>query len=173
MVQYRDKTDARERRGREARELARLCHGHGAIFIVNDDCELAAHSGADGVHLGRDDATLPAARSRLGPEALVGISCYDSLDRALAAQEAGADYVAFGSFFLSATKPAAVRASLALLEQARRALSLPIVAIGGITPDNGGSLVAAGAHALAIVSGVFGQPDPEAAARQYAALFPE
>jgi thiamine-phosphate pyrophosphorylase len=114
-------------------------------LIVNDDLELAQRIGADGVHLGREDADPRDARERLGANAIVGVSCYDQLERAHWAQEVGADYAAFGRFFPSATKPQAVPASLDLLRRARRELALPPVAIGGITPENGRSLIAAGA----------------------------
>ena len=169
-VQYRDKGSSRAHRLRTALELGKLCRDSGVVFVVNDDVELALAADADGVHLGRDDAPLAAARARLGSR-LIGVSCYDSLARALAAQAAGADYVAFGRFFASPTKPAAARAPVELLREARSSLHLPIVAIGGVTPDNGAVLVEAGADCLAAISGVFGRPDIEAAARRYARLF--
>lgn len=171
VLQYRDKASSRARRLRESLEIAKACREAGAVFIVNDDVELARAAAADGVHLGRDDLPLAEARARLGGACLIGVSCYDSLDRALAAESGGADYVAFGSFFASPTKPDAPRAGVDLLRRARAQLRLPIVAIGGITPDNGAPLVAAGADCLAAVSGVFEQPDVEAAARRYASLF--
>ncbi len=127
--------------------------------------------GADGVHLGRDDGDPIAARRRLGADAIIGVSCYDDLALAQAAERAGASYVAFGSFFPSATKPHAVRASVELLSAARDSLRIPAVAIGGITPQNGELLIAAGARMLAVVTGVFAQPDLAAAARAYASLF--
>jgi thiamine-phosphate pyrophosphorylase len=127
--------------------------------------------GAAGVHVGKDDSAFAIARARLGGNALIGVSCYDRLDLALEAVRAGADYVAFGAFFPSPTKPTEIRASVALLRKARAALNVPIVAIGGITPDNAPLLLDVGADALAVVSGVFGQPDIQAAARRYANLF--
>lgn len=171
IVQYRDKSDDAERRRDEARQLAALCHAVGALLVINDDVALARDSGADGVHLGRDDIGIPDARALLGPDAVIGASCYDSLALARAASAQGADYVAFGSFFPSRTKPAAVRAPLRLLKDARAELDLPICAIGGITPENGGELLAAGADMLAVVDGVFGAPDIEAAARAYSRLW--
>jgi thiamine-phosphate pyrophosphorylase len=170
-VQYRDKGVGAARRLDEATALRDLCAAHRAVLIVNDDVDLAARAGAHGVHVGEDDAGVAEARAALGAGALVGVSCYDSLARAEQAQADGADYVAFGSFYPSATKPHARRASPALLAQASARLSVPIVAIGGITPENGAPLVAAGAHALAVVSGVFAATDPRAAARRYASLF--
>jgi thiamine-phosphate pyrophosphorylase len=171
LVQYRDKSRDAPRREREARALVELCHGHGVPLIVNDDVELADIAGADGVHLGKDDADPAAARVRLGPRALIGVSCYDSLPRAVGATQGGADYVAFGSFHASGTKPGAVRAPMALLGEARTALSIPVCAIGGITPDNGGELLRSGADLLAVIRGVFAETDVETAARAYARLF--
>jgi thiamine-phosphate pyrophosphorylase len=169
-VQYRDKGSSRAHRLRTALGLGKLCRDSGVVFIVNDDIELALAAHADGVHLGRDDAPLAAARARLG-ERIIGVSCYGSLESALAAQAAGADYVAFGSFFASSTKPAAARASIDLLREARARLHVPIVAIGGVTPENGAALIEAGADCLAAISGVFEAVDVEAAARRYARLF--
>jgi thiamine-phosphate pyrophosphorylase len=170
-VQYRDKGADGARREREARALAGLCRARGVPLIVNDDVALAAAAGADGVHLGEHDVAPADARARLGSGAIIGVSCYDSLERAEDARAQGADYVAFGSFFPSPTKPNARRPPIELLTRARARMSLPIVAIGGITPENGAMLVEAGAHALAVVSGVFGLPDVRAAARRYAALY--
>jgi len=171
VVQYRDKRHNADTRAAQARALATLCHKSGVTFIVNDDPDLAAASGADGVHLGRDDTPVASARSQLGQKAIIGVSCYSDLARASDAVEAGADYVAFGSFFPSRTKPNAVRAEIDLLRRARSSTSVPIVAIGGISPENGASLVAAGADALAVIDGLFGQPDIRAAATRYATLF--
>lgn len=171
MIQYRDKSNDSARREQEARALLKLCQQQQVPLIINDDVELARVIGADGVHLGGEDAALRAARGSLGQQALIGISCYDSLELARKAHRAGADYIAFGAFFDSPTKPATVRAPLALLREAGDNLRLPLVAIGGITPDNGATLVKAGANLLAVISGVFGGDDPEQAARAYAALF--
>jgi len=171
LVQYRDKTTDHERRLAEARSLVALCRAAGALLIVNDDVELAVACNADGVHVGRDDAAVAAARERLGTDRLIGVSCYDRYDLAVAAQKAGADYVAFGSLFPSGTKPGAVRAAVSLLARARRELDLPVVAIGGITPENGRVLVSAGADMLAVVRAVFGAVDIRAAATAFARLF--
>ena len=171
LVQYRDKTTDDARRLAEARALQALCAERGIPMIVNDDIELARAVGADGVHLGEDDGDVVAARSALGPQAIIGVSCYDSLERALLLAAAGADYVAFGAFFPSPTKPDAQRASPDLLRQSA-ALGVPRVAIGGITSDNGGSLIDAGADFLAVISAVFGAPDVQAAAERFARLFP-
>jgi thiamine-phosphate pyrophosphorylase len=171
-VQYRAKQVDAARRSEQALSLARLCGERGACFIVNDDVELARASGADGVHLGREDGTIGDARKRLGEAALIGASCYDRLDLARNAVAQGADYVAFGSVFPSFTKPKAVRAPLSLLAQAKRELPVPVVAIGGIDADNAPLLVASGVDAVAVISAVFDAPDVRAAARRIASRFP-
>jgi len=171
MIQYREKHLPREERGREARALATLCHERDVPLIINDDIELAAACGAAGVHLGQEDAPVSRARRRLGQRAIIGVSCYNRMERARTAAGTDANYVAFGRFFPSKTKPGALQAQPALLKQARREIRLPIVAIGGITPANGAELVHAGADLLAVIHGVFGQTDISAAARRYAALF--
>ncbi|MBI5612407.1 MAG: thiamine phosphate synthase [Gammaproteobacteria bacterium] len=171
VIQYRDKHNPADTRAQIAGDLAALCRRHGIPLIVNDDPALAQQVRAHGVHLGQDDADIAGARRRLGAPALIGVSCYNDLARARSAERAGADYVAFGSFYASPTKPQAARAELALLRAARAALRVPIVAIGGITPENGAALIAAGADALAAIEGVFGQPDIRAAAARYARLF--
>jgi thiamine-phosphate pyrophosphorylase len=171
VVQYRNKSADRDLRRRQAARLRDLCRQHEAVLIINDDVDLALEIDADGVHLGRDDQSLVEARAMLGAGKLIGVSCYDSLRRAGEAQNFGADYVAFGSFFPSSVKPQAVRASLELLREARLQLTLPIVAIGGITPDNGAALVEAGADALAVISALFQVTDTLSAARAFAHLF--
>jgi len=171
LIQYRDKQSDLSTRERIGRALNALCQARDVPFLINDDVALARTVNATGVHLGREDPEIGRARDTLGPQAMIGVSCYNELDRARAAQDAGADYVAFGRFFTSRTKPQAVPASLDLLRTARTALQIPIVAIGGITPENGGSLIEAGADALAVIEGVFNQPDIRAAAARYAQLF--
>ncbi len=171
LVQYRDKTPDTHARRRRASALTDLCRSARVPLIVNDDLELAAAVCAAGVHLGRDDGDCAGARARLGPDAIVGVSCYDRLELALAAERAGASYAAFGSFFLSSVKPGAVRPGAELLTRARERLHIPLVAIGGITPQNAASLIAAGADMLAVVTGLFAAADIAAAARSYAQLF--
>lgn len=171
LIQYRDKTTDHDRRLASARALRALCEHHGARLIVNDDVELAAAAEAHGVHLGAGDLPLPEARSRLGPACCIGITCQDSLARARAASEQGADYLAFGAFFPSRTKPDARHATLELLQAARVETSLPLCAIGGITAAHAPALVAAGADLIAAVEGVFGAANVEAAARSYARAF--
>ncbi|MFP5417785.1 MAG: thiamine phosphate synthase [Gammaproteobacteria bacterium] len=170
-VQYRDKSNDVARRHAQASELVALCRQFGAPLIVNDDLRLADLADADGVHLGRDDGSLREARIILGTHKFIGASCYQSLELALVAQAAGADYVAFGSFYPSPTKPAADRADPALLHEARSALQLPIVAIGGITRANAPQLLDAGADSLAVLSTLFDAPDVRAAARDLNHLF--
>ncbi len=171
IIQYRDKSTDREKRLAEAKGLLALCHRYPSYLIINDDVDLAAAIGADGVHLGRDDSDIASARKRLGDEAIIGVSCYNRLELALTAQEAGADYAAFGRFFPSNTKPHAVQAEIGLLRRAKQDLRIPIVAIGGITPENGASLIDAGADMLAVVHGLFGRQDILAAAEQFQQLF--
>ncbi|KPJ93227.1 MAG: hypothetical protein AMJ53_07775 [Gammaproteobacteria bacterium SG8_11] len=171
LVQYRDKSRDRTRRLAEATKLMKLCNRYHAIFIVNDDVELAAAIQAHGVHLGGEDTPLAQARQRLGDQAIIGASCYNRLELAVNAQQQGADYVAFGRFFPSRTKPQAVPADVALLRHAKAQLHLPIVAIGGITAQNGAQLIAAGADMLAVVDAVFAQEDILSATRQLVNCF--
>lgn len=171
VVQYRDKSDHQEQRFEQARALRGLCDKYQLPLIINDDVKLAQQVGADGVHLGRHDANIEYARAVLGSEAIIGVSCYNQLSLARRAVETGASYVAFGSFFGSTTKPRAVVCDIQVLREARKSLNCPIIAIGGITPDNGTDLVAAGADCLAVIYSLFGQTDVTAAARSYAKLF--
>jgi thiamine-phosphate pyrophosphorylase len=171
IVQYRDKGGDHARRLDQATYLSKLCADFDALFIVNDDVELAARINAGGVHLGRKDSSPASARRLLGGQAVIGVSCYNEFDRALTAISQDVDYVAFGSFFPSRTKPLAVRADKDLLQRSKRELNVSVVAIGGITPDNGVSLIAAGADCLAVMDGVFGQEHIRAAAQRYALLF--
>ena len=170
LVQYRDKSMDATRRGQEAAALRDLCHHYHALFIVNDDVVLAKTVQADGVHVGRDDSALRAARDYLGKSTLIGVSCYNRLALALDAAAQGADYIAFGSFFPSTTKPDAPRAKLELLQQARQQIALPICAIGGITLDNAPSLLANGADMLAVITDVFNSSDIVQQATRYQAL---
>ena len=171
IVQYRDKSDDKVLRLKHAKSLNELCRQHDVVFIINDDVALAKTANADGVHLGRDDPHIDVAREQLGDSAIIGVSCYNELDRAREANKQGADYLAFGSFYSSTTKPNAVRSTPELLHLAKQELDLPIVAIGGITPDNGAELVAAGADALAVITGIFCVDNIREAAERYARLF--
>ncbi len=173
IVQYRRKSVSAALAREELRALRTVCTDGGALLIVNDDVELALAVGADGVHLGRDDGDWEALASQPGRSLLLGVSCYDDIPRAKRAASLGVDYVAFGSFFSSGTKPQARPCPLETLRAARASLDIPIVAIGGITPENGAELVLAGADFLAVISGLFAQPSVESAATRYASLFGE
>ena len=169
-LQYRNKAADERLRAEQATLLQGLCADAGVPLIVNDDPRLAADVGAAGVHVGAGDAAVEAARALLGPGAIVGVSCYDEPARARDAAARGASYVAFGAMFPSPTKPGARRATPALLREAR-GLGLPVVAIGGITPENAAVPIAAGADLVAVIGGVFDAPDPVAAARALRACF--
>ncbi len=170
-LQYRNKSADSTLRLQQAQALRQLTREFDATFIVNDDAQLAARVEADGVHLGGDDGSLEAARDMLGDAKIIGVSCYNRESLALAAVRAGADYVAFGAFFPSGVKPQAVRAEPQLLAWARGELAVPLVAIGGITAQNGAALVAAGADALAVISAVFDAEDICTSAQEFSTLF--
>jgi len=171
VIQYRNKNSAYAKRREQCTELLACVRAFGATLIVNDNSTLALEIGADGVHLGRDDESVEIARQRLGPDRIIGVSCYNDMEHARAAQAAGADYIAFGSFFPSPTKPAAARASLSLLRAAKAELTVPVVAIGGINTSNAAALITAGADALAIVSGLFQSSEIEEQTREFLKLF--
>ncbi len=171
VLQYRNKAADAQLRKRQAQALRTLTREFDAIFIVNDDPQLAAQVDADGVHLGGEDGSIAAARTLLGKAKLIGASCYNRASVALEAVQQGADYVAFGAFFLSSVKPGAVKADVSLLRSMRGELEVPIVAIGGITAQNGRELVEAGADALAVISALWNAPDIEQAARAFSELF--
>ena len=166
-LQYRDKSGNHAKRKYEAGELRRLCNEHGCLFIINDDLQLAVSAGSDGVHLGKEDHDCRTARNELGPEAIIGISCYNSVDTALAAQENGADYVAFGSFFPSSSKQNTTAAEPAIIRQAKARVSLPVAAIGGITPANCRTLIEHGADMLAVISSIYQAEDPYATVKEF------
>lgn len=171
LVQYRNKAADRGTRERQAGMLVTLCASYGARLIVNDDVSVAAATGAHGVHVGRDDGGAANARRILGATAIIGVSCYNEPNRATEAAAAGADYIAFGSFFASSVKPDAVRASPALIGPARLSTGLPVVGIGGITLQNAPELVAAGIDAVAVISALWNAPDIERTSREFCALF--
>ncbi|MDD1607444.1 MAG: thiamine-phosphate pyrophosphorylase [Methylococcaceae bacterium NSP1-2] len=168
VIQYRNKQS--QNAPLLAGELVNVCHHYQIPLIINDDVELAVQVAADGVHLGKDDGSIAQARQRLGKNAIIGVSCYNSVEKALEAQEQGADYVAFGRFFPSSSKPLAAPAEIDTLYEAKRRLTIPIVAIGGILPENGLALLNAGADLLAVIGGVF-TAQPEQSARAYQVLF--
>lgn len=168
IVQYRekgqnDKTDL-------AKKLLKLCHAYNVPLIINDNIELAETVGADGVHLGKDDGSISEARQRLGSSAIIGVSCYNSLERAMKAEKEGANYVAFGRFFTSNSKPLAAPAEIGTLTAAKNVSTLSIVAIGGILPENGASLLNAGADLLAVIGGLDTE-NPMLSAQKYSTLF--
>ena len=171
VIQYRNKSSEELLRRSQAVGIAYLCRIWNALFIVNDSVDLAREIDADGVHLGKEDGDIMAARAMLGPGKLIGVSCYNEIGRARAAVSQGADYVAFGSFFSSATKPEALRAGLELLQDAASEIALPVVAIGGITVDNAAGAIAAGADAVAVIRSLFDANDVEAQARRFTRLF--
>lgn len=170
LVQYRNKTADPALRHAQAHVLAALCRDRGVPLIINDDIALACEVGAAGAHIGRGDGDIAAARAALGPERLLGVSCYNDLARARTAVAAGANYIAFGAVFASSTKPGAVPATLDLITAAR-ALGRPIAAIGGITLERAPQVLAAGADLLAVISDLFDAPDPQARAAGYRPLF--
>lgn len=170
VLQYRNKAASAALKLDQAMALRGLTREFHVPLIINDDALLARQVDADGVHLGETDCSLAAARALLGSDRLIGLSCYNRPELAHQAAQQGADYIAFGSFFASAVKPGAVTATPGLLRQVRREIAIPLVAIGGITADNGAQLLEAGADALAVISAVFGAGDIEYAARQFASL---
>jgi len=173
IVQFREKNQSLEHKLQQAGALKILCQQYDVYFIINDDVDLASAVQADGVHLGRGDMSLSHARQVLGENAIIGISCYNQLQLARLAQQRGADYVAFGRFFPSLTKPEAQSVDIGLLQQARSELAIPIACIGGINADNAKLLISAGADMVAVINSVFGVPDVAKAARQISQLFDE
>lgn len=171
VVQYRNKTADPQLRLTQARALQALCAARGVPLIINDHLDVALAVDSAGLHLGGDDGDIAAARARLGAGKLLGASCYDRLELAEAAVAAGADHIAFGSFFASSVKPNAVRPPLDLVTRAKKRFNVPVVGIGGITPSNAPQLIRAGIDAVAIISAVFAAPDIEATAREFQSLF--
>ena len=155
IVQYRNKLADDHTRLQQARQLRDLCTKNEVIFIINDDPQLALDVSADGVHLGQQDGGIADARKLLGKQALIGVSCYNRIENARLAVDAGADYIAFGRFFPSKTKPQAVQADLSLIKQAKQLFDIPVVAIGGINSDNVSHLVAEGVDAVAVINELF------------------
>jgi len=171
VLQYRNKTASAALRREQAQALQQLCTEFHVPLLINDHLDLALAIDAAGLHLGGDDGDIAAARAQLGPHKLLGASCYDRIELAQAAVEAGADHIAFGSFFASSVKPGAVRPPPDLISRAKKRFRLPVVAIGGITPHNAPQLIAAGADAVAVISAVYTAPDIAAAAREFQVLF--
>ena len=173
VVQYRNKNSDYETKVSQAEEILKVCNLHSVPLIINDDIALCAEINADGVHLGQNDADIVDAKEHLGSDAIIGITCHNSIDLAIKAQEQGADYVAFGRFFPSQTKPGATPADVSVLEKAQLMLNIPTVAIGGITADNAEQIIAAGASSIAVAGAVFADTDPKGQAEKLAKLFAE
>lgn len=171
LLQYRNKIANKTLQYTQAKLLLTLCHRYDAKLIINDDINLCIELGADGVHLGATDGEIASARQILGADKIIGASCYNQLDLARSAQVAGASYAAFGACFVSSTKPNAPQAPLSLFTQAKNELTLPLVAIGGITLDNAQSVLDAGADAIAVINALFGAVDITNTARLYSQLY--
>lgn len=171
LIQYRDKSGDTEKRLNQASALKKLCDQTGTLLIINDDIKLADAVQADGVHLGEDDASIDIARQLLGSTAIIGVSCYDQLELALTAEQAGADYVAFGAFFASPTKPQARTACIELLKTAKQQLQVPVCCIGGITRNNASTLVEHGADMTAVISDLFSSDNIQKTASHITRLF--
>ena len=171
VVQYRNKVAPPPLFRAQAAELLRICRAAGALLIVNDNPEIAADIGADGVHVGREDGGAARARAIVGPDKIIGVSCYDDLSIAERAVAEGADYIAFGAMFPSSVKPGAVAAPLSLLAEAKARFAVPVCAIGGIKTNNVETLIAAGADMAAVITDLFDAPDIAAQARIYQDMF--
>jgi len=171
IIQYRDKSTDHDHRLQQAHIIRQLCDQHQCLFIVNDDIELAKACNADGVHIGKDDQQLTTARKRLGDKKIIGVSCYNQIELALAAEQAGADYVAFGAFFSSSIKPEATNAPIALISQAKNQLQIPVCCIGGITANNASALIEAGSDMIAVISDIFASDDIKQSSQMLNKLF--
>jgi thiamine-phosphate pyrophosphorylase len=167
ILQYRDKSGI----FKHAVEIKKLCNQHNIPLIINDNLQLAKQLDADGVHLGKDDGDLKSAREFLGANKIIGVSCYNDLNRALEMQNMGATYIAFGAFFSSNTKPLAIKADLELLKEAKKSLSIPIVCIGGITLENADQLISNGANYIAVIQGLFKANDLAKTTQQFSKKF--
>ena len=173
LVQYRNKSANDSLRREQAKLLLPLCREHNALLIINDHLEIAIEIDADGVHVGKNDVSVSAAKNQLGQNKIVGTSCYNQLDLAMQAQKDGADYIAFGAFFSSLTKPNAVSVSISLVNQAQKALSIPIVGIGGIQLTNARTVIQSGCAAIAVCHDLFQAENIKATAEHYVQLFAE
>lgn len=171
IIQYRNKTAIKAQQISEAKTLQILCSQHGRLFIINDDIALALEVNADGVHLGQSDGDILDARERLGSDKIIGITCHSDLDLAIKAQAQTANYVAFGRFYPSKTKPSAPPANIEILQHAKSQLQIPVVAIGGISVENAPPLLTAGADMLAVIDAIFSKVDIQQAATEFDTLF--
>lgn len=170
ILQYRDKINNQDTRHTIARKLNALAKKHQAILIINDDASLAKTIDADGVHLGKNDSSISAAINLLGPNKIIGASCYNRFENAPLAVAAGASYIAFGSFFNSTTKHCAPRASIELITRAKKELNIPVCAIGGITKDNVIPLLNAGVDMIAVISTIFSSSNLKRTVDEYLTL---
>ena len=171
LLQYRNKTASAALRLTQGRALLALCWKYQVPLIINDHLELALALDAHGLHIGGEDGSAAEARKKLGAGKILGVSCYGKVENARAAAADGADYVAFGGFFPSKVKPGSGGTPVTLLSEAKRALGLPVVAIGGITAENAPTLLVAGADSVAVITALFGAPDVRDAARRFSKLF--
>lgn len=167
VIQYRDKSSDLQKRVQQASALNTLCQTYKVPLLINDDAGLAAGIGAAGVHLGQSDGAVAEAREMLGEDAIIGVTCHDSIALATEASLEGADYIAFGAFFPSKTKPDATPAPITLIQQAKASIQLPIVAIGGISVDNAEQIVTAGADMVAVIHALYAQNDIQATAKRF------
>lgn len=171
ILQYRNKQANHKLLTQQAQAILPLCRQYNVPLIINDSVKLCLTLDADGVHIGAEDGNLSEVRTRLGPNKILGASCYNRFDLALTAQQAGADYVAFGACFASTTKPNAPIASLDLFKLAQAQLHIPTVAIGGITLTNVLQAIDAGASAIAVINAIFNSSDVKLSTQQFAQLF--
>lgn len=171
VLQYRHKTAPPALRLVQASALLALCRRFQCRFIINDHVDLCLQIGADGVHVGGTDASVATVRAQIGPDLILGASCYGDLDLARTAYAAGASYVAYGGFYPSLVKKYPVTTAIDILAASHEAVPLPVVVIGGMTPHNAAPLVRAGADMVAAISSVYLDPDPTQAAQAFAALF--
>ena len=171
VLQYRNKQANHKLQTQQARAILPLCRQYNVPLIINDSVKLCLTLDADGVHLGADDGNLAEVRARLGESKILGASCYNCFDLAIAAQNQGADYVAFGACFASNTKPNAPVANVSLFSQARAELSVPSVAIGGINLQNANQVIQAGADAIAVIQAIFAADDVRLATQQFSQFF--
>ncbi len=171
ILQYRNKQANHKLLTQQAQAILPLCRQYNVPLIINDSVKLCLALDADGVHIGAEDGNLSEVRTRLGPNKILGASCYNRFELALVAQQSGADYVAFGACFASKTKPNAPIASLDLFKLAQAQLHIPAVAIGGITLSNALQAIDAGASAIAVINAIFNNSDVKLSTQQFAQLF--
>ena len=172
IVQLREKDSSQDEIIRLGRGLLQITKRYGVPLIINDSPSMAKEIGADGVHLGKDDPGMQDAMRILGGEAIIGISCYGEIERGIQAEREGADYVAFGTPYFTPTKPDRKGTPFEVLREARKKITkIPIFAIGGINKENATSVLETGVDGIAVITGVFGSPDPERAARDLASVF--